>query len=121
MAPRGSSMNRVALALLLAAPYMARADDPSGKRYALLVGVQDYSGTELTNLKFAESDVTAFAAVLRVDGYRLVTLMTKEEFFAKRADHLRPTAASVRKQLAVLLADRRPEDAVLVALSGHGV
>lgn len=113
-------MPRIAALLLLLVPALAAAED-AGKRYALIVGVQDYTGTELTNLKHAENDATGLAEVFRQDGYRLVVLMTNKEGFAKHDETLFPTAENVRKRLAALLEDRKPADTVVVAFAGHGV
>ncbi|MFO0807703.1 MAG: caspase family protein [Gemmataceae bacterium] len=113
-------MTRTGALVLLLLPAFARAED-AGKRYALLVGVQDYTGTELANLRHAENDATALADVFRQDGYRLVVLMTRKEGFVKQDETLFPTAANVRKRLGVLLENRKPEDTVVVSFAGHGV
>ena len=101
----------------------ARADDkPKGERYALLVGVRQYSeAKELRPLPYAENDVTELAQVLRDGGYQPdnVVLMTQ----AAGADQLRylPLKARVLKELDLLLKNRGEDDTVLLAFAGHGV
>src|SRR5262249_25401766 len=91
----------------------------AGKKYALLVGVRNYKKSELTSLQFTENDVNDLAQVLQDAGYRRVVVMTQTEA-NKDASRL-PIAKNIRDQLQGLLEDRKPEDSVLVAFSGHGV
>ncbi|MFO0811165.1 MAG: LCCL domain-containing protein [Gemmataceae bacterium] len=110
----------LALIALVVTTSFSGAQTP-GKKYALLVGVQDYQN-ELTALKFAEADMTALARVLIANGYleRDVILMTQARG-VQQLDFL-PTAANIRKQLDLLLRDYlRESDTVLVAFAGHGV
>ena len=78
-----SMRSHAAILLVLAATAcpVARADGPAkGERYALLIGVQNYSeAKELRPLPYSERDVTDLARVLREDGYRAenVVLMTE--------------------------------------------
>src|SRR4051812_26063898 len=96
--PRRTPMRSKLLALAaalttLALPPGAFADQPGGaaaaagsegRKFALLVGVTNYQGTDLADLKFPEKDVTDLADVLRAQSYRRVVLMTRTEGFAKR-------------------------------------
>ena len=100
-------------------PGGARADEPAGQRYALLIAVREYDKNQLRDLPYAEDDVTALAEVLRKAGYKRVVLMTQSEG-AKQARYL-PMAANIRKTLKGMLEDRTPDDRVLVAFAGHGV
>ena len=106
-------------AVLLPPPVGGRDDPPPGRQYALLVGVRTYKKDELKNLKYTENDVNDLARLLREGGYRRVVVMTQTE--AARDQDLAPTAQNIRDQLKALLEDRKPEDSVLVAFSGHGL
>jgi formylglycine-generating enzyme required for sulfatase activity len=108
-----------ALAAVAPAPGRDKDDPPAGGKYALVVGVRDYRKDELRSLKYAEDDATDLAQVLREGGWRNVVLMTAPE--AKRDAGLAPTADNFRDRFKALLADRTPDDVVLVAFSGHGV
>ena len=101
------------------APGRDKDDPPAGGKYALLVGVANYDKNELRSLKYAEDDAADLSQILRDGGWGRVVLLTEAE--AKRDAGLAPTAADVRERLKALLADRKPDDVVLVAFSGHGV
>jgi formylglycine-generating enzyme required for sulfatase activity len=98
-----------------------QAAEAGGKRYALLVGVQDYDVNELHNLNFAQADVTALANTLREGGYdaRNIVLMT-QSVGATKARFL-PLAQNIRKELDLLLGDLDRDDAVFIAFAGHGI
>src|ERR1700730_9850062 len=96
------------------------ADEPEeGRRYALVVGVQNYEGTALGSLRYCDNDAAGLAEVLGKRGYH-VTLMTRPEYKAKDRDELLPTADNIRDNLKAILLNRKRADTVLVAFSGHG-
>src|SRR6267378_1787811 len=110
----------LALTICLAVPPVGLANkDVPGQKFAILVGVRQYSKLELRPLPYAENDVEKLAKVLLENGYRKenVLLMTQKAG-AQEADLL-PTAANVRTLLCLWLKDRKPGDTVLVALAGH--
>jgi hypothetical protein len=110
------------LALIVILP--AQEPERKGRKYALLIGVQKYDGTDLQNLKFCENDVTQLAEVLRGEGYaynRVVLLARTEAVKNIDRDDILPTADNIRDHLAAILKERRPEDTVLIAFAGHGV
>ena len=98
-----------------------RAGPPAGRKYALLVGVRQYDSADLRELDYAEADVAELARVFLDQGYRPedVVLMT----MARGAENVRrlPMRDRIRRELKLLLQDRRPADNVVVALAGHGV
>jgi tetratricopeptide (TPR) repeat protein len=102
-----------------AAPLGAQA--PAGKRYAVLVGVREYSHARLPNLKYTENDVEELGKILsaRRAGFAKVILLSTTRGEANR--NARPTADNVRAALKGLLAQVTKRDTVLVALAGHGV
>ena len=120
--PRGGSLLLCCLVLCAAVPRFAAADDaPTGRQYALLVGVRNYNKDQLRSLRFTESDVSDLAQILRDAGYKRVVLMTQTEAAAKGDNELLPESDRIRRQLKAILDDRKPGDTVLVAFSGHGV
>jgi formylglycine-generating enzyme required for sulfatase activity len=101
-------------ALLTQSPSPAQTTKPAGKRFALVVGVNDYSNRKLDNLKYAERDATELSAVLTRAGFTVRTLLGS----GKGADEA--TRANVEKALADLLRGVGKKDIVLLAFSGHG-
>jgi formylglycine-generating enzyme required for sulfatase activity len=97
------------MAALVALP-LAGSQPPAGKKYALLVGVQDYDHANFTNLEFTDNDAAALAKFLRGHGYDVKLLTSKDA-----------TLARVRQELAALVKKRTRNDLVLVSLAGHGL
>ncbi len=87
--------------------------------YALLVGVQQYDPNELRPLPYAEPDVEELSQLLTKRGFRRVVLMTQAA--GAKQYRLLPTSGNIRTTLKGLLANKREQDVVLVALAGHGV
>ena len=120
---RGLVLVGFCLALAAMPPLAGAGDDdaPAGRQYALLVGVRNYDKDQLRSLQYTENDVNDLAAVLKDAGYKRVVLMTQSEAASQGDNTLLPTAKNVRKKLAAILDDRKPNDSVLIAFSGHGV
>jgi formylglycine-generating enzyme required for sulfatase activity len=97
----------------------ARAE---GKKLALLVGVDKYpEGSGFRTLPYTERDVEQLAELLLASGYRPehVRVLTLKR--GNDNPRFLPTVRNVRREFELLAADRRPDDALLVALSGHGI
>jgi formylglycine-generating enzyme required for sulfatase activity len=92
------------------------AQTPAAKKYAVLVGVQDYDHSKLQRLPFAVNDVSDLGDLLRRHGYQ-VTLLRTAATDAKFV----PTLASINARLAEVLEQCKRHDTVLVALAGHGL
>jgi formylglycine-generating enzyme required for sulfatase activity len=107
------------LLLAVALSLVPAGEPPKGELYAFLVACQDYDQKELRPLRYARADITAFADVLKDSGFRpdhtTVLRDGREELRSQ------PTAANVRKGLALLLDAAEEADTVVVALAGHGV
>jgi len=96
------------------------AQENTGKKYALLVGVKQYEeGTGLRSLDYTEKDVADLGDVLEKQGYK-VTVLTRFESKKEDKDFLRPTARNIKQHLKRLVDDSKPGDTLLVALTGHG-
>jgi Caspase domain len=120
--PRWFLMGLLVLPACLAL-VLAQEPERRGRKYALLIGVQQYDGTDLKDLKFCENDVSQLAEVLRGEGYAYnrVVLLTQREATEKKRNTLLPIADNIRDHLKGILKDLRPEDTVLIAFAGHGV
>ena len=106
-------MSRVRLAWLAALLQTAPASADEPKRYAVLIGVNEYDHPRLPGLRFSVNDATELAAVLKPAGYD-VTLL------ADTAGQ-KPTKANIDKALKATLEKCRPGDTVVVTFSGHGL
>jgi formylglycine-generating enzyme required for sulfatase activity len=103
---------------MLATLYLL-AQENTGKKYALLVGVQEYAnGSGLRRLEYTQKDVTDLAEVLKQQGY-IVKVMTESEYKPGK-EFILPDAKRIMKMLTRLAQDCKPEDTLLVAFSGHG-
>ena len=106
------------VAVVVASP-AARAE---GKKLALLIGVDKYpEGSGFASLPFTERDVEQLAEVLLASGYRPehVRVLTLK----RGAENPRflPSLRNAQREFKLLAGDRKPEDTLLVALSGHGI
>jgi uncharacterized caspase-like protein len=110
---------------LLVAPLVwlrpQQGDLPVGRRYAFLVGVSRYDAEVVRELPYSENDVTSLAQVLRAGGYDAPDVILLSERVGAGVRRYRPRLANLRRELRTLLNRCRPEDLVLVALSGHGI
>ncbi len=113
-------MVRVLALALFAAPLgLSLAGGGRGSQFAFLVGCAEYNRSEFRQLPYAGNDVADFRQALLDTGFepeQVVLLHDKSE-----ATRYRPLKANILRQLDLLLEDLRPEDTLIVALSGHGV
>jgi len=106
------------LLLMLLLGTLTLSANAQGKRWALLVGVEEYESQDIAHLDFAVKDVSAVAGVLHDRlGYR-TRLMTSAVQGA--GDPNRPTNLNVFKVLDRLSEDIKPEDTFVFYFSGHG-
>ena len=112
-------------------PWLLHAQPPrTGKKYALLIGVNAYDSDKLPRLSYAVNDAARTAALLGKHGYEVI-LLTDDTGRADRAR--RPTQANVEQALDDLLGryDARAKrtlpgkfcagDTVLIGFAGHGI
>lgn len=110
----------LAIGLCLLAGYAAWADEPAGKRYALLVGIADYEHPRLRaeKLRYTLNDAQEMADTLGKLGY-IVVLLTDDT--GKQDADRTPTKAHIDGQLHDLLRKAGARDTVLIGLAGHGL
>jgi S1-C subfamily serine protease len=90
----------------------------AGKKYAELVGVNDYKLERLPALAYCENDVAALASILREAGYG-VTLLCDSA--GKKDGKLVPSKANIDRALEAVLKKCERGDTILVAFAGHGL
>lgn len=87
-----------------------RATPVTGKRHALLVGVNSYSHPKLNALQFAENDAQSMATMLKGQGYT-VTVLTGAA----------ATKRAIEASLKEIVTKCEKGDTILVGLAGHGL
>jgi tetratricopeptide (TPR) repeat protein len=91
-----------------------------GDTYAFLVGVSKYENNDrLPSLRYADQDVVAFGGVLRNSGVPNKNIVTLS--YDQPNPRFKPTRRNIQTEFHLLLATLEPEDALIVALAGHGV
>ena len=91
-------------------------DQPTGKKIALLIGVNHYNKS--ISLNSAEQDVVELGKVLKAGGYEVTLLCDRE---GRKDAAKKPILANIQTQLKAAL-DRCQDrhDTILVAFAGHG-
>jgi formylglycine-generating enzyme required for sulfatase activity len=120
-APLGRCLAVVVLSSLVALVLLdaSQAQTDKGKKYALVVGVRDYDSFKLRKLDYTENDAEDLAEELHNKGGFSVRLLTTSRGNKRKTDM--PTVANLRAEVRVLLAKKKRNDTVLVALAGHGI
>jgi formylglycine-generating enzyme required for sulfatase activity len=122
MARHRRSWRWAALAAFCVLAGVAPGARAEGKKLALLIGVDKYpEGSGFASLPYTERDVEELAGVLLASGYRPehVRVLTLKR--GSENTRFLPTLRNARREFALLAGDRKPEDSLLVALSGHGI
>jgi uncharacterized caspase-like protein len=91
--------------------------DLPGRRYALLVGVNDY--TYFSDLTYCDDDINNLGRVLQRSGFDPRDTIVLRDGLTDR--HLLPFRNNILTQFKNQLDSVQPNDLVLVAFSGHGV
>jgi carboxyl-terminal processing protease len=106
------------LTILLLSTLTLAGGNSGGRKYAVLVGVQEYKHEKLPALQYSENDVVELAKVLRKAGY-FVTLLC--DSVGKKDAALVPTKTNIERAVKETLRKCDRGDTVIVALAGHGV
>ena len=120
MLPRRSLLVALAaVALLLGPLYFSHAQAGKGIKYAFLVACSKYDKTQLRPVPHTADDVEGFKKALLATGYTADHVVVMHD----RMDEtrFRPLKKNIMKELRLLLVGMRPQDSVVVAVSGHGV
>lgn len=94
----------------------------AAEQYAFLVGVSDYDAKQLKPLTYARADIVEFRDVLVESGFKPenVVLM-HDDLRTLSRPRLLAEADKIRTELRLLTSVLEPEDALIVAFTGHGV
>ena len=96
-------------------PASEPADAPKAAMHVLVAGINQYGGT-IPKLSLARADADTFAKSIQTRAARQYSLPPLDPLYDDAA-----TLAALTNQLAELAVIAKPEDAVVIYLSGHGV
>jgi len=99
-------------------PSFGQPGTESGRRFALLVGVQEYQHQSLPTLRYTENDVVALGRLLKSGGYDVVVL---SDAAGRKDPALAPTGANIAVRLKAILDQARRPDTIVIAFAGHGL
>lgn len=99
---------------------LLKADDPADmKRWAIVVGINDYNDIAVTDLSKAQNDAKVMGQILEEQGeFEKVFVMT-DDLDAK--DPLYPTRINIEEKLDSVLSFAGPDDLIVFFFSGHGI
>ncbi len=106
------------VAVLLMLPGLAAAQEKKGVQYAFLVGCSGYAETKLSPLPFTVNDVEQFRQALLETGFEADHIKMLHD---KQERRFQSERAKIVQEFKLFIDGLRPEDTVVVALSGHGV
>ncbi len=107
------------LAVLLVLPAVCFAQPKeTGIQYAFLVGCSGYPEAKLTQLPYTVNDIEQFRQALLDTGFKAEHMKMLHD---KQGIRYLPESKKIVKEFGLFIAGLRPEDTVVVALSGHGV
>jgi formylglycine-generating enzyme required for sulfatase activity len=117
---RKSILTAFIVALTSTALSLAQQDAGKGRCFAFLVACGDYDPTELKPVPFTLHEMKLFREVLIASGTTEKNIIYMHDK-ADQPGRFNPIRANILKEYKLLLERLRPEDSLVVALSGHGI
>lgn len=102
---------------LLLSPLLLSEPASAGQRYALLIGVDNYSN--LQPLNYCGNDARALGSCLAESGFSAFNIVCMED--RTPFQRLKPTKSNIEANLKAIVEGLNPDDLVLISFSGHGV
>jgi hypothetical protein len=97
-------------------------DNNGGKRHAIVVGINNYQDTGISDLSKARNDAKLVGKILREQGeFEQVFVMTDDVDPRNDKENLYPTKLNIEEKLDSLLRFSDPDDMVIFFFSGHGI
>lgn len=111
-------LRRLALAVLVLS-VLAPASASSARHWAVVIGVDEYQNSSVTDLQFAEADARLFAETLRsTAGFRPEDVFL---FTTGQGGEQAPSRTNIAFRFDYLRKNVGPADTLVVYFSGHGV
>jgi hypothetical protein len=97
-------------------------ENNGGKRHAIVVGINNYQDTGISDLSKARNDAKLVGKILREQGeFEQVVVMTDDIDPRNDKENLYPTKLNIEEKLDSLLRFSEPDDLVVFFFSGHGI
>jgi hypothetical protein len=97
-------------------------ENNGGKRHAVVVGINNYQDTGISDLSKARNDAKLVGKILREQGeFENVFVMTDDIDPRNDKENLYPTKLNIEEKLDSLLRFSEPDDLVVFFFSGHGI
>ncbi|MCB1179225.1 MAG: caspase family protein [Leptospiraceae bacterium] len=100
-------------------PPLNNLEGNEGKRYALVIGINDYNDPEIPDLSKARNDAKALGKILKERGqFDEVDVMTDD---IDSKNNLYPTKLNIMEKMESILNYSTPNDLIVFFFSGHGI
>lgn len=92
-----------------------------GKRYALVIGINDYNDSTISDLSKARNDAKAMGKILKELGQFDQVFVMTDDILKNDLNHLYPTKLNIEEKVESILRFITPEDMIVIYFSGHGI
>jgi hypothetical protein len=97
-------------------------ENNGGKRHAIVIGINNYQDTGISDLSKARNDAKLVGKILKDQGeFEQVFIMTDDIDPRNDKDNLYPTKLNIEEKLDSLLRFSDPDDLIVFFFSGHGI
>ena len=97
-------------------------ENNGGKRHAIVIGINNYQDTGISDLSKARNDAKLVGKILKDQGeFEQIFIMTDDIDPRNDKDNLYPTKLNIEEKLDSLLRFSDPDDLVVFFFSGHGI
>ncbi len=97
-------------------------EDNEGKRYAIVIGINNYQDTAISDLSKARNDAKIIGKILREQGqFDQVFVMTDDVDPRNDKENLFPTKLNIEEKIDSVLRFSDPNDLFVFYFSGHGI
>ncbi len=92
-----------------------------GKRYAIIIGINDYNDSAISALSKARNDAKAIGKILKDIGQFDQVFVMTDDVERNDPEHLYPTKLNIEEKIESVLRFTTPEDMIVFFFSGHGI
>jgi uncharacterized caspase-like protein len=93
----------------------------NGKRYAIIIGINDYNDTAISDLSKARNDAKGIGKILKDIGQFDQVFVMTDDVVRSDPEHLYPTKLNIEEKIESVLRFTTPDDLIVFYFSGHGI